>query len=84
MIGAIFFVTLCAVVIFTVRKRTKNAKPNPKNFKVELSVDEQEQLPPSAELPALATNKYDQQCAELANTGIIELSDGREQQSELP
>lgn len=75
MIGAILFVTLCAVAIHTVRKKNQNAsKPNPEIFRVELSVDgPQEQLAPSAELPGLAaTNKYDQQRAELTNTGIIE------------
>lgn len=80
MIGAIVFITLCAIAILTVRKRTKNAKLNPQIFKVELPVEERHGLPASTELSGL-TNKYEQR-AELANTGIIELSD--RERSELP
>lgn len=78
MIGAVAFVTLCVIAILAfLRKRTKNAKQrNPEIFKVELSVQkESHRLSRPAELPGLENNKYDQ-LAELANTGIIELSEG--------
>ncbi len=77
MISAIVFITLGAVAILTVRKRTKNAKLNPQLLKVELPVEERHG---SAELPGL-TNKRDRR-AELANTGIIELPN--QEHAELP
>lgn len=80
MIGAIVFITLCAVAILIIRKRNKNAKLNPQIFKVELPVEERQWLPASAELPGL-TYKHDRH-AELSNSGIIELSN--RERSELP
>lgn len=74
MTGVTVFLMLSAVSILTVKKRTKNAKPRPEEMlKVELPVVERHRLLAPAELPGL-TNKYGQP-AELANTGIIELSD---------
>lgn len=72
MISAVVFLTLSAVAILTVRKGTKNAKPKPK-FVIELPVEERHRLSASAEFQGL-TNKYGQP-AELADTGIIEISD---------
>ena len=80
MIGAIVLITLCAIAILIVRKRTKNAKLNPQIFKLELPDVEHRGLPALTELSG-PTNKHNRR-AELANTGIIELSD--RERSELP
>lgn len=73
MIGAIVFITPCAIAILIVRKKGKNTKFNPQIFKVELPDEERHRLPALTEMPGL-TDEHGQR-SELANTGITELSD---------
>lgn len=77
---AIAVVILCAIAIFTVKRRTKKAKFEPQIFSKVLPVAE---LPASAKIPELLDEH--EQRAQLADTGILELFDSsRRNRVELP